>query len=285
MQTARVFFVDGYGRDFGMVAFTRAPGNDPQAEWRVPRPAGGAPGRAPLAGLVPSAIWDELVERGLLFDRTLAPQPRPDTAIPPAPCLHGWQVYIETVAGDGSTRSAGQNACDDGLAVAYGFHLAKLAVEALPYCVLLDPNKTRNDVTRLGECSALSGDRAAAAQAYTAYRTTWFGNPRGPDFARALQHLFFDQADLAWPGLPPVKGSEAASRIWTTHAGSAGLYVRRIFGETADRVLIDFDIVPNQRNDGAATMTFPATMLWTRENGFGFRLRSLTLKDGAGSKP
>ena len=226
-----------------------------------------------LSAVVPLATWESLQADAYAFDRTLTSEA--NEAIPSI-CLHSWVVRVETVDARGKIRQATQSACDEGLAVRYGFKIARAAVSSLPSCALLDPDKTRNDVTRLAECAILAGDRAAAAQAFNAYHTTWFANPRGPDFARALQYMFYDRAELSWPGQPAVVGSEDAAKVWATYAGSNPFFATRIYGETADRVRIEGSILMDARQPDALRTRVPATMTWTRENGFGFRLKSLS---------
>lgn len=269
-QVVRAYFVDGYGRDAGLVNFVRDPASEPRVEWLQPRSNGSGAPRALLSGVVSLATWEALQADGQMFDRQLVPKPE-DLTI----CLHGWMVRVETVDAGGKSRRSTQSACDQGLTVQYGFKVAKAAVESLPSCSLLDPERTRNDVTRLSECTLLTGDRAAAAQAFNIFRTPWFANPRGPDFARPLQYLFHDRAEISWPGLPAVTGSEPASKLWAEQAANSFFVPSRVHGETADRVRIEGTIMfvgtPRANN-----RRVPVTMIWMRENGFGFRLRSLT---------
>lgn len=270
-QIVRAFFVDGYGRDAGLVSFVRGPAFEPRVEWRLPRPDGVAGPRATMTGIASLATWEALQADGKFFDRLLAPQ---SDGVEPTICLHGWMVRVETVDARGKSRRNTQGSCDSGLTVQYGFKIARAAVETLPSCALLDPERTRNDVTRLSECTLLDGDRAAAAEALNVFNTPWFTNPRGPDFARALQYLFHDRAELSWPGQPPVNGSEAASRLWSEHAARDRFFLSRVYGETSDRVRIEGTILFAESQDGKERRV-PAAMIWTRENGFGFRLRSL----------
>ena len=261
--TVRAFFVDGYGRDAGLVTFARAPGEEPRVEWRTTQ--GDRPAPALLSTILPVATWDEQLAEGRLFDRPLAS--RGNDAI----CLHSWVVTVEAVDARGVVRRRTDDACGDGPAVRYGFSLAAAAVAAMPACALLDREKTRNDITRLTDCTMLAGDRAAAAQALNVVRSTWFLNPRGPDFARPLAYLFFDNARVAWPGDTPVTGMARASEAWATRASEGSIFIRRVIGETADRVRVE--AVFSRRGDDRTPV--PLVMVWTRENGFGFRLRSL----------
>ncbi|UZK66964.1 hypothetical protein [Sphingomonas sp. M1-B02] len=268
----RAFFVDGYGRDAALVSFVRAPATEPRVDVRFPKADAGPAEPPSLTATVTAAVWDELVAEGRLFERKLAPAPASAML---SICLHSWVVTVEAVDANGSIRRKTEGACDAGLAVPFAFRLAKAAVAAMPACGLIDPETSRNDITRLGVCTMLGGDRQAAAQALNAYEATWFANPRGPDFARALQYQFHEQVDFAWPGLAPVKGSQAASEVWAREAATHRFRPRRIFGERADRVRIEGSIDLTERVDNAPRREVPATMTWTRENGFGFRMRRL----------
>ena len=271
-QVIRAFFVDGYGRDAGLVSFVRGPASEPHVAWLQAHADKADGRRTHLSNVVSLATWEALQEDGHAFDRQLAPRPE---ALPTI-CLHGWMVRVETVDPRGKTRQSTQSACDPGLVVQYGFKIAKAAVESLPSCSLLAPERARNDVTRLSECTLLTGDRAAAAQAFNTFRTPWFANPRGPDFARPLQYLFYDRAEISWAGLPPVIGAEAASKLWTDQAANSFFSPNRVYGETPDRVQIEGTIL-FAGTPGGKERRMPAKMIWTRENGFGFRLRSLVV--------
>ncbi len=268
-ELVRAFFVDGYGRDAGLVSFIRGPAAEPRVEWRTPRTDKREP--ALLSAIVPLSAWEELRADGWHFDRDLVEQAANG---PPSICLHAWMVRVEAVDAASKVRSRIDGACGDSLAVRYGFQLAAAAIAAMPSCALLEAGKTRNDVTRLAECGLLAGDRAAAAQAFNAYRTPWFANPRGPDFARALQPLFDERASVTWPGLPSATGGEAASKLWAEHSASSPFYPARLFGESADRVRIEGHILVKGASASDQRTQLPATMVWTRRNGFGFRLQS-----------
>lgn len=272
----RAFLIDGYGRDAGLVSIVRPPAEEPRAEFYVTDRSG----TPALSAVLPLAAWRRLVEAGRLFDRALAP-PVPVAAgpgrvpPPPAMCLHSWVARVEAVDARGVVRHRTENGCDGGLAIAFAFDLAREAVAAMPACALLDAERTRNDVTRLSECTMLRGDRQAAAEALNAFNTTWFANPRGPDFARSLQYLFDDQAVLEWPGDAVVKGSQAASVAWATRAADSPFFPSRIVGESGDRVRIEGRILQGLRSGtGAKPVEHPMTMMWTRR-GSAFRLASL----------
>jgi hypothetical protein len=264
-EIVRASFIDGYGKPAGVVAFMRRPGEEPRVEVRTA--AGGT-----LATAVPLDTWERVRSAAALFDRTLAPLPKADR---PSICLHPWSVSVEAVdpARSGrpaAIRKAVQSTCDTGLAVPLAFELAREAVAALPACALLDARQYRNDISRLAGCTLLEGDRAAAALARNAYGSDWFASTRGDRTEYAIRHLFFDQARIDWAGTT-VEGSSAAAKIWSSQLENASVFPRHIIGETADRVRIEGVIV---RFTGNRSTQAPVTMVWTSENGFGFRVRS-----------
>lgn len=267
-EIVRASFIDGYGNQAGIVAFMRRAAEEPRVEVRT------AAGKA-LATVVPLEIWERVRSKAALFDRALKPVPsKNDQSI----CLHPWSVSVEAVdpAGPGrpaAIRKAAQSACDTGLAVPLAFELAREAVASLPACALLDSKQYRNDVTRLAGCALLEGDRAAAALARNAYGSDWFENTRGDRTEYAIRHLFFDQARLDWGGTV-AEGSAEAAKLWSGRLENATLFPRRVVGETADRVRIEGVIFRFADNRGTQA---PVTMVWTKENGFGFRVRSIVV--------
>lgn len=267
-EVVRSFFIDGYGNPAGVVAFMRRPGEEPRVE--VQTAAGGT-----LATAVPLDTWERVRSAAALFDHTLAPAPKADR---PSICLHPWSVSVEAVdpARSGrpaAIRKAVQSTCDTGLAVPLAFELAREAVAALPACALLDARQYRNDISRLAGCTLLEGDRAAAALARNAYGSDWFASTRGDRTEYAIRQLFFDQARIDWTGTI-AEGAAAAAKIWSSHLENASVIPRRIIGETADRVRMEGVIV--RFSDNRSTRA-PVTMVWTRENGFGFRVSSATV--------
>ncbi len=267
-EVVRSFFIDGYGNPAGVVAFMRRPGEEPRVE--VQTAAGGT-----LATVVPLDTWERVRSAAALFDRTLAPAPKADR---PSICLHPWSVSVEAVdpARSGRPaviRKAVQSTCDTGLAVPLAFELAREAVAALPACALLDARQYRSDISRLAGCTLLEGDRAAAALARNAYGSDWFASTRGDRTEYAIRQLFFDQARIDWAGTI-AEGAAAAAKIWSSHLEDASVFPRHIIGETADRVRIEGVIV---RFTGNRSTQAPVTMVWTRENGFGFRVSSATV--------
>ena len=105
--------------------------------------------------------------------------------------------------------------------------------------------------------------------------TGWFLDPRGADFARALEENFHENATLNWPGEAPVAGSARASRVWSSHGEDGSFFASVIHGETANRVRMEGFIRLRPGEHETAPREARAVMIWTRENGFDFRLRSL----------
>lgn len=277
-QVRRAIFVDGYGRDLLAISFIRPRGREPMVELRRPR----QPELTSLAPLDPR-IWQRSIDAGTVFDRELVPLPAPaDDSI--AICLHAWSMRAE--AGDpvrqrfngirmvdipAVTRSRVQGGCAEGLASAYAFALADLAIEALPLCQLIDPAQQRNNVTRLSACMSFSGDRAAAANVYNAAKT-WLnltGDVRQPNFSAGRWPLLFAgnaRFDLA--GSEPSPTGDAASRLLDWLKGQRhsqfGLY--RFDGIDADTVIATGEVVRNLASD-EATEVADLQVRWTLSNG------------------
>ncbi|RYH06365.1 MAG: hypothetical protein EON57_06640 [Alphaproteobacteria bacterium] len=227
-----------------------------------------------LRGAVPLATWDRLFAHAKYFDRDLAPRTGKTDDL--ALCLHSWVVTVEAVTAPGprgGVRRKTQDACGEGLAVDLAFEMADTAVALLPACALLDAERHRNAVTRLGACGQLTGDRAAAAQALNRYNAHWFANPQ-PGSAPSIAYLFHDQAEIEWPDQPRVRGGAAAALAWAGHMQQRRFWITRVIGETPDRVRIEGKVqqIADQRADWRSA---DAVQIWTRENGFDFRLRSL----------
>lgn len=274
-QVVRVAFIDGNGQPAGLIAFIRAPGQEPRVEVRLPPATEWREAYPPITATISATTWRELVEDGVGFDIVPAPRPPPlaGKIDEMALCMHAWRVTVETVDAKGSTRQRSEDACQKGATMRYGFALAKAAVAALPACATLDAARTRDAVTQLVECGKLAGDRAAAAEAYNVWKTPGFARPPGPDFARPLGALFFDQAEVTWPGAPTAKGLFAAAEAWVARGPDRYFQPRTIIGETADLVRMQ-GVVWTRPNADTEYASIPATLIWTRENGFGFRVRS-----------
>lgn len=279
VRVMRAAFIDGYGREAGMIAFIRAPGEEPRVEVRI----GSA---APLTGFVSARAWNDMVRTGAVFDRDLQPKPPVQGSAPPSFCLHPWSASVETVDADGQVRRKAGGSCPLAPTLAYAFaaELARTAVAEMPVCAMID-DRELGPFSQLARCGQLAGDRIAAAEALNVWTTPWFSNPRGPDFARSQAYLFHDQIRFAWPGETPVTGSIQAAEVWAAKAGDARFQIDRIHGETADRVRMEGTIAIGPPATDGARSRIPATILWTRENGFGFRVRDLITQAPSPSQP
>ncbi|KSB90231.1 hypothetical protein AS593_20260 [Caulobacter vibrioides] len=279
-RVMRAAFVDGYDRDAGVIAFIRAPGEEPRVEVRMGS-------TRPLTAVVSARAWNDLVQAGAVFDRDLQPRPPANPATAPLFCLHPWSATVEAVDADGRIRRKAGGSCpiEPTLAYAFAARLAQAAVAEMPACAMID-DRDLGPVRQLAQCGLLSGDRAAAAEALNVWNTPWFANPRGPDFARSQAYLFHDKIRLAWPGEAPVEGPIRAAEVWAAKAGEARFQVRRVHGETADRVRMEGAIQVDGPLDAyGAKPRIPMTILWTRENGFGFRVRDLIAETPEPSQP
>ncbi len=254
-QVMRALFVDGYGREVVAVSFLREAGREPRVEVRS-----GAATAEGMTAAVPATMWEALTNDGRHFDRVLAPAGG-DAPI----CLHSWMTTVEAADATGVRRRT-EDSCSGALAIAHADRLAQAAVTLLPACALLDPQRHRNAAARLARCTNLAGDRMAAAQAFNRFSSDAFSDPKG----QPIRHLFTEDAELAWPGGPAVRGSGPAADAWARQTPGQRFWVGRIVGETAERVRIEGWIetgAPDRPERVAMVQT------WVRTNGDDFRLR------------
>ena len=267
----RVFFVDGYGQEAGLIAALRAPGAEPRVEVYRFRPQGvreATPMAAPLA----PGEWQRLIGEARYVDRSIAAAPGPEAQI----CLHSWLVTVEVADPDGKVRRRTQDACSDGPAVLFGFALARTAVAAIPACGLIKDSTTRNDVTRLASCAGMGGDRAAAAEAWNWLDASPLGGRTPPEGEQRLRYAFGREARFAWPGRPAVQGGEAAAQLWIEQRVRR-FWPRALIGEDAMRVRAEGVLALGER-EGQPQRPWPhATMVLTRGRGMDFTVQSLTV--------
>lgn len=164
VESYRVFFVDGYGRDLPGFVFERRPGSGPMSV------VYGTEGRR-LEAPVSPAVWDEVVARAEFADRDLVQLPA-DPNAGPGFCLHAWSSTVEmtntpvTRWRSEPVRRRTENACNDALTTRFAFFVAEQTLKAQPHCQGLDPDRQRNVATLLASCMALKGDRVAAGSAF-----------------------------------------------------------------------------------------------------------------------
>jgi hypothetical protein len=164
-------------------------------------------------------------------------------------------------------RRKTEDACAEGLVEVLAEDLATAAVPLLPHCARLEARRYASSVLLLAACSALSGDRAAAAEAlnlYNEFEEAWDrGSLDGVD-----RHFFVD-AELVWDGVVvPEGGGDAAALL---HARMKGpprhhLYFEAIEGTDPDRVRATATVSREAMADGAKRGDERATLelLWVR---------------------
>lgn len=164
VESYRVFFVDGYGRDLPAFVFERRPGSGPMS---VVYGRGGARLEAPVS----PAMWDEVVAHAEFADRELI-QPANAQDAMAGLCLHAWSSTIEMTNSPVTrwrsepVRRRTENACNGALTTRFAFFLAEQTLKAQPHCQGLDLDRQRNVVTLVASCMALKGDRVAAASLF-----------------------------------------------------------------------------------------------------------------------
>jgi hypothetical protein len=269
----RVFFVDGYGQDTALITALRAPGAEPRVEVsRFRRDAKEAADPVPMSAPIALATWEQLVTDARYADRSFAARPGEEAPI----CLHSWVVTLEIADPDGKLRRRTQDACSDGLAVSFGFALARATVAAIPACGLIADSTTRNDVTRLVACAGMHGDRAAAAEAWNWLDASPLGARTPPERGAALGYAFRQDVRFVWAGRATVQGRDAAAQLWS---GERVVLFRpfALIGEDAMRVRAEGILWLNDP-DGATERPWPrATMVLRREPGTDFAVERISV--------
>lgn len=199
VEVYRAFFVDGYGNDMPSVSFERRPGEDPKVV------VYGLDNRR-MSAAVSAAVWREVQAESLFADRVLQADVGALAAEgqtrPPALCLHSWVQTVEMANtwperwSVVPVRRRTEDACGGGLTTRFAFHLAELAVKAVPPCDALDERQQRNRITQLASCLNLKGDRLAAAELRNA-RLSF-----GPRPGAAQDDAYAWQAALGTNGSP-----------------------------------------------------------------------------------
>jgi len=271
-QVRRVFFVDGYGAEMPVITFIRAPGADPRVTVSVVRED--ATGRARVVELtqtLSAPVWDEVINRTELFHRALAPRTMPasdDEEEALTICLHSWVTTVEATDPGQPVRMRTQDSCNEGLTTEAGLFLARLAYEALPYCVALELDNYRNRVAALQACAILGGDRLAAAEVLNRIDELDEARLLAPVANAFLQH----NITVQW-GADRANGSEAAAALWDSKSEQrAQLYYTSVTGESADRVRVTGVLYESYEDDARHA---EVEQIWTREYGWRFRLSSM----------
>jgi len=274
----RAMFVDGYGRDFVAITFSRAPGRSPSVEIVTPLREGGSMPQ-PLAAVIDQVTWSRVLAASEFFDKrvegeTLRGQPNPEAPSSSAEenerddeqtiviCLHAWFVVVEAADAARLQKNVGaqrlqrasfrrdsEGGCAGGLAMPYAFLLAETALDNLPECSSLDLDYERHAATLLGTCNRLGGDRLAAGDAMKLVRELEGRNsdlPQGREFG----WLFAASArELAEPLRAAVSN------------GNAGLYFDAPHASDVDHATVKGEVVfwgegdsPDERADLTLTL-------------------------------
>lgn len=289
-QVRRVFYVDGYGRDVVLISFIRAPSREPMAYVHFPRREG-QPAQAALEAPVPEAVWDDILRRSALFDRSLAARPpappRPGEGQEIVMCLHSWVYTIEANdprrrSGDpASLRQKTEDACEDGPGEAFAWELQSAAVRLFPACAALDPDQHRNPASQLSACAMLSGDRLAAAAVMN--RLNRFRNAERPQDAHLLAGLFdFQNPRIDWQGTQLARPTQPQA-FWVERMaadGARGLFYESIDGLSADRVRFRGHLrryTDGPRGPNTVPSRAPVEMIWIYTGIREFQIESVTV--------
>ena len=258
----RVWIRGGFGEGLGVVTYRRMPMHEPE----VIASTAGSDGPHKAGGMIPVAMWDRVVMMAKDFDRPLAPQP----ASPPMlPCLHPATFMIEAVDAARASEKPGirtaRETCPAGLVSHLAQVLVDMAPEQMPACALLTGWRYE-PLLQLGACTALEGDRQAAAQARTVAGEL---DLRYPEHLRGL----LDQrVQVRWLDEPTVEGDDAAWQLLSTKfALERWIIPQRWVGETADRVRVEGRF-------SAADSDEHFTMIWIRRGGYDFRLARMIVE-------
>lgn len=246
-EAIRVFYVDGYGRDVGMLVLRKPNGADPLFEFATPVRS------QTLAARTDAATWMRILEAGSGFDN----QPTPETRDPEEIeiCLHQWMVTVEAIDSSGKVRLITQASCDRGFAIDYAFELAKAAIPALPICASLNSKYSRNEVTLLAACAWLEGDKSAAAQVY---------NQLIPENQiteeMALKALLSDDAVASWRGQRTLRGPSAIASAFEDKFGKTDVYLDRLIGDSPELATLTFSLIDYPREDRKRTIRLRARL-------------------------
>jgi hypothetical protein len=253
-QVRRVFYVDGNGRDLVAIAFVRSPGRDPLVSIHFPR-IGGTPAREPFTAPVPRDVWENLLFRSQMFDRTVGPRPEPSDPSGGriiTVCSHSWIYTAEssdpTDPADlrpGSTTTRTEDACAHGLVQFFAIEVQRAALPLLPACAILDPRQHHDEASTIADCAMLHGDRLAAAEVMN--RVYALRHARDLADLNKIEGLFDFRGKVDWNGERNGTEFGAQPRFWLTKMGEGGgrtnFYFDRIEGETAYRVRLSGSLV------------------------------------------
>lgn len=277
VETRRVFFVDGYGRDMPVVSFERQGGQSP--ELIVSVVVGSEARVVEMRAPITAAVWQDVVQRTRAFyqlPEPVQPSRREGNDQPTSICLHSWVFTMEAADPGQRTpvRARTEDACNRGFVREPAFDLARIAYESLPYCQALNLSHYRNEVAALHSCALLEGDRLAAAQALNRYtdmqntrRAVRFGIV-GANHNTAPDAYLTAGSELDWTG-EIARGPVAVTAVWDREQLASKFYIRRVIGDSADRVRIDGFVIEEHEVGARAA---DAEQIWTRSAGADFLL-------------
>jgi hypothetical protein len=245
----------------------------------------------PLRGPVKEALWQEVVSLSQNFDRSLV-------ALPTAKsdeiqvCVHGWGAYVEAVDRhsqgiEPTIRRKPGNACDDELALPYGFWLAQQAINTLPSCQRISPEEHRNAAAIVAECGKLSGDRLAAVEVLNLVSASSFARPRDWDSASHLRTFFSENARVVWSGNEGL--ANGAVDLWLRKMGEGHntmLWVDRYTGVDVDHVRLEGRI-EGYHDVGSDRVLFsaPVHQEWVRYRPYGFKVKEIIVGPAVRANP
>ena len=282
-QVRRVFFVDGYGRDLVLIAFTRVPESDPTVRVHYPqreRQLRSEPMEAP----VPQPVWDEVLWRSREFERTFVPRSGEDPSI----CLHSWVFTIEAVDRPrgrlpAELRRKTEDSCENGPASIYAREIQRLALPLFPHCAALDPNQHRNSATMLDVCRLLHGDRLSAAEVFNL--AVPFRRVSTREEAALINGRFDHEAVVNWNGASNT-GQVSARDFWVERMlaeREPSFYFESVHGERSDRVRLTAALMrPVESPDGRERYFEHADVeqIWVRDFNGEMKIERATVGPG-----
>lgn len=232
----------------------------------------------PLSAPVPLPVWENILFRSQLFDRTLAPAP--PLPAPPGEeesisiCLHSW-VYTVEASDPGSpadsrparTRRKTEDACTHGLVPFFAIEAQRAALPLLPACAALDPDQHRNEASMLAACAMLHDDRMAAAEVMN--RADALRHAHGLSDLDEVADLFDYRGSVDWNGERNATGSLAQARFWLTKMAEGrptNFYPERLEGESPYRVRLSGRLVRTielDRNSEPVREEARVEQIWT----------------------
>jgi hypothetical protein len=243
----------------------------------------------PLEAPVPQKVWDDLLRRSALFDRTLVPILKTNEG-EMVLCMHGWTYTIEATDPYlsefefGKVRRKTENACANGLVEILAEEIYEAAIPLLTPCALLERNHYRNGAILLTACGRLRGDRLAAAAVenrlhdFESLEIDRFGGFEGSASA-AAEDLFDEEAVVDWNG--ERNGAvEPVPFLVSKLAGAerANFIFEWAEGERADRVRVTGVLERTIKVEGKELdESADVEQIWTRDGGETFYVESMKI--------